>query len=444
MALLRNENREEEERIMINNPHEGKSRCYLRAARILLILFVLCFLFPVVRTHAANSVPAGSLVTAREFHTATLLSNGKVLVAGGYTGGESPTLSSAELYDPTIDSWSATGSLIFPRYNHTATLLPNGKVLVTGGLGSGGMPIGFTELYDPVSNSWSMTGSLLQQRAAHTATLLTNGKVLVAGGNAGTLAELFDPATGVWSPAGNMSTARLGHTATLLPNGKVLVAGGYVNSSNSYFSSAELYDPESNSWSSASSMATARMSHTATLTASGNVFVAGGMNGSGVVSSDEIYDLATNFWTVVGTVSASFPYINFTATLLPNGSVLLAGGSSSMLTGEPVSNASMTVYDPDTNSLGSGWLSIARYGHTATLLPSGKVLIVGGYNDGNGVGFLGYLSSTELYDPSAGSIMSTGSLVQSRTDHTATTLPDGTTLVAGGNANGSFLSCRNL
>src|SRR6266550_2999128 len=168
----------------------------------------------------------GSLNIARESHTATLLPNGKVLVAGGRTG--AGVLSSAELYDPASGTWSATGSLNTARRFHTATLLPNGKVLV-----AGGAILPSEELYDPASGAWSPTGSLITGRCRHTATLLPNGKVLVAGGQGtgGVIlssAEVYDPASGTWSATGSLNTARWFHTATLLPNGKMLVAGGAI------------------------------------------------------------------------------------------------------------------------------------------------------------------------------------------------------------------------
>ena len=169
------------------------------------------------------------------FHTATLLPNGKVLVAGGYDG-NSVALASAELYDPASGTWTATGSLATARDGHTATLLPNGKVLVAGGLDSSQVAFASAELYDPASGTWTATGSLATARYIHTATLLPNGKVLVAGGlTAAALlasAELYDPASGTWTATGSLATARYSHTATLLPNGKVLVAGGSDDSSS--------------------------------------------------------------------------------------------------------------------------------------------------------------------------------------------------------------------
>jgi WD40 repeat protein len=180
------------------------------------------------------------MATARVAHTATLLPNGKVLVAGG--SGISFYLASAELYDPATGTWSTTGSMATARRYHTATLLPNGKVLVTGGYN--GSYLASSELYDPATGTWSTTGSMATTRQSQTATLLPNGKVLVTGGYndiaylAGT--ELYDPATGTWTTTGSMATAHYYHTATLLPNGTALVTGGANDSG--YLNSAELYN----------------------------------------------------------------------------------------------------------------------------------------------------------------------------------------------------------
>jgi Galactose oxidase, central domain len=186
----------------------------------------------------------GSLATARDDHTATLLPNGKVLVAGG-SNNNGVNFASAELYDPATGTWTKTGSLTAGRTRHTATLLPNGKVLVAGGYDVFGNPFASAELYDPASGTWTETGSLATRRSLHTATLLPNGKVLVAGGyglfgdHYLTSAELYDPASGTWTATGSLNMARYNHTATLLPNGKVLVAGGLAGG---YLASAELYD----------------------------------------------------------------------------------------------------------------------------------------------------------------------------------------------------------
>jgi hypothetical protein len=192
-------------------------------------------------------VDTGSLGAGRYLHTATLLPNGKVLVAGGRTGFPSGTiLASAEIYDPANGSWTTTASLGIARWIHTATLLQNGKVLVAGGEGNSGY-LASAELYDPASGTWTATASLAHARYSHTATLLPNGTVLVVGGSGGGgsilgSAELYDPASGIWTATGSLHAPRGAHTATLLQNaGKVLVAGGFVGNCCGALASAELY-----------------------------------------------------------------------------------------------------------------------------------------------------------------------------------------------------------
>ena len=266
----------------------------------------------------------------RDGHTATLLPNGMVLVAGGFSDVNGGIyLASAKLYDPASGTWRATGSLYDARAGHTATLLPNGMVLVAGGFNYGiGGYLASAELYDPASGTWSATGSLITARAGHTATLLSNGKVLIAGGSSGeplASAELYDPASGSWSATGSLNTARFDHTATLLPSGIVLVAGGYDNASNIAFASAELYDPASGTWSATGSLSTARRLHTATLLPNGMVLVAGGGDDNlNPFASAELYDPASGTWITTGSLNTGREL--HTATLLPNGMVLIAGG----------------------------------------------------------------------------------------------------------------------
>ena len=136
-----------------------------------------------------------------------MLRNGKVLVAGGYATGP---LATAELYDPATGAWSATGSLKTARFDHTATLLADGKVLVAAGY-NGSIVVRSAELYDPVTGTWQTTGQLTRARENHTATLLSDGRVLVAGGN-DTIgnglddAEIYDPASGTWSATDSLRT----------------------------------------------------------------------------------------------------------------------------------------------------------------------------------------------------------------------------------------------
>ncbi|RKH23561.1 kelch-like protein [Corallococcus praedator] len=330
---------------------------------------------------------AGTLTAARQHHTATLLSSGKVLVSGGYDS-VNGNLASAEVYDPATNSWSSAGTMATARRLHTATLLSSGKVLVTGGIGNSGL-LPSTEVYDPATNSWSSAGTMATARNSHTATaLLPSGKVLVTGGSGSNghlaSAEVYDPATNAWSSAGRMTTARYYHTATaLLSSGKVLVAGG--SGSSGTIASPELYDLATNSWSSAGTMVLLRRFHAATLLSSGKVLVTGGIGG-GHLSSAEVYDPATNSWSSV--VSMPIYRESHTAILLSSGKVLVSGGHDSInyLT-------SAVVYDPATNVWSSvGDMPTARYNHTAILLPSGRVLIAGGINPN-------YVPAAMIYTP---------------------------------------------
>jgi hypothetical protein len=176
----------------------------------------------------------GAMQGKRANFTATLLPDGKVLAAGGAAmSGTTSGLSSAELYNPSTGTWAPTAAMGTERSDHTATLLPNGKVLVAGGGNSSTAYLSSAELYNPATGTWAPTGAMSNGRLRPTATLLADGRVLIVGGlglnsPSGRLssAELYNPATGTWAPTGSMSTVRWNHTATLLPNGKVLVAGG--------------------------------------------------------------------------------------------------------------------------------------------------------------------------------------------------------------------------
>ncbi len=275
-----------------------------------------------------------SMNVARYGDTAILLSNGKVLVAGCIDGISSSNqiTNTAELYDPSSGAWSITGSMSVARVYHTATLLSNGKVLVAGGIdGSNGSLTNTAELYDPSSGAWSLTSSMSVPRRFHTATLLSNGKVLVAGGTSfngsdasNNTAELYDLSSGTWSFTGSMNVGRRLHTATLLSNGKVLVAGG-IDTSNASSNTAELYDLSSGAWLITGSMNVGRQIHTATLLENGNVLVAGGQSFSSYsVNTAELYDPNSGIWSLTGSMNVARIY--HTATLLQNGDVLVVGG----------------------------------------------------------------------------------------------------------------------
>lgn len=331
----------------------------------------------------------GGLNVPRSFHSATLLADGKVLVAGGRSVADQDVLDSAELYDPSTGRWSVTGSLIYPRSGHTATLLPDGKVLVAGG-DPGTASAGAVELYDPATGAWTPTGSLNTPRTASTATLLATSQVLIAGGiddsnEALGSAELYDPSTGTWSLTGNLIAKRFWHTATPLEDGRVLVAGGVFDNWGTFgdFSpwmtlEAELYDPISGTWSSTAPLYWFRALHTATRLPDGKVLVAGGYR-DGIMdpislAETVIFDPASATWTTAADMNQMRE--GHTATLLPDGEVLVVGGFDWSV-GVEAKDAEL--YETATSTWADGGaLSLGRVGHTATLLPNATVLVAGG------------------------------------------------------------------
>jgi len=272
------------------------------------------------------------MTTARVGHTATLLPGGKVLVSGGIDVDGQIKLDSAELYDPTTGSWTATGSLKIARHLHTATLLLGGQILVVGGSGRDAS----AELYDPATRTWTFTGSMTTARVEHTATLLASGKVLVVSGSSfESSAELYDPETGTWALTDTNISARAAHTATLLSNGEALVAGGLTPSRDGAVSSAELYEPASG-WRLTGSMADPRFYHTATLLRSGKVLVAGGTNNLADYASAELYDRADETWRSQAPMQSA-RWLH-TAALLTDGRVLVTGGLGG---GRPLASAEL-------------------------------------------------------------------------------------------------------
>ncbi|HLM48786.1 MAG TPA: kelch repeat-containing protein [Myxococcaceae bacterium] len=333
---------------------------------------------------------------------------------------------------PRGGAWSPTGHLALPRMLHTATVLDSGRVLVAGGFNV------TTELYDPETRTWSATGNNLGSRRYHTATKLKDGKVLIAGGGASwatnATAELYVPELGSWRPAASLNQQRYYHAAILLPNGKVLVAGGAPGEYHGGpLASAELYDPATNTWSLTGSLNVARREHAMTLLPDGRVLVTGGNDASArPLSSVELYDPATGTWTRVagmGAVRASH-----TATRLGNGKVLVVGGSGN----DPVGSASAELYDPATGTWSAtGGMTRPRRWHTANELPDGRVLVLGGYHEYTGIQF-----ATELYDPATGTWSGTAAMVTDRYKHSAVVLGDGTVLTMGGVSNNDMTAAE--
>jgi len=344
--------------------------------------------------------------------TSTLLADGRALIIGGMIDCSSDfwtadctapftILRSAQIYDSSTRTFSFAGSLATGRYGHTATLLANRKVLVVGGFDTYcvcSTPVTTAEIFDPATGSFSPAGKPRVPRAYHTATLLADGTVLIVGGVQGvpdviaygsvpalTSAEIYDSVADSFSSVGDMSNPRIHHTATLLPNDMALIVGGAPVSSSlpstTGAATAELYDPVAHAFSPAGAMATPRFGHTATLLPTGNVLIAGGsasgpiapvFNGDDPTNSVEIFDFQTNLWS---TGAAMRTPRNFhTATLLPGGQVLFAGGGNSFVT------ATADLYDPLSGASASvgSMVTWGRWRHIATLMPDGSVLVVGG------------------------------------------------------------------
>ncbi len=327
----------------------------------------------------------GSMGTGRAYHTATLLENGKALIAGGWNG--STNLSSAVLYEPVTGIFTSTGNLNQAVNGHAATRLPDGRVLITGGH-NGTASVATAELYNPATGTFTNTGAMNTARHYHMSTLLPNGKVLITGGgssssSAVTALELYDPSSGTFTVVGNFSSERQQNTATLLSNGKVLIAGGLGSSG---VSTAEIFDPNTNTLTATGNMNNARYAHAAALLPNGKVLVAGGWNGANMGSA-ELYDPSSGTFSLTGSMSVGRNCLGDDAILLSSGKVFIGCNSSG--------NGWAELYDPTAGTFSAtSNMNIARDMHTVTLLSNGKVLIAGGRTDVEV-----YHSSAELFTP---------------------------------------------
>jgi cysteine-rich repeat protein len=266
------------------------------------------------------SAAAPPLLTHYDY-TMTQLTDGRVLVAGGY-----PT--TAEVYDPSLDHWTRTGTMSLGHHLHTATRLADGRVLVVGGYGNTGVPcLGTSEIYDPSTNAWTATTTLPEGRCWHSAVLLTDGRVLVVGGGPGngpvySSAWLFSPTTGTWTATSSLPYNAARMSATLLSNGRVLVVGGL--GSSGALSSAATFDPTRNNWTAVGGLLGPRQDHSATLLADGRVLIVGGLAASGALATTEYY-FPSSGASAPGPSMTTARFDHFYA-LLPNGRVLVAGG----------------------------------------------------------------------------------------------------------------------
>jgi hypothetical protein len=282
-------------------------------------------------------------------HSATLLTDGTVLVAGGGSDSSgTTTFPSAELFDPVTGTWHATGLMLEARRDHTATLLADGKVLLAGGRGGGAgttpgaggtRNLSSAEIYDPTTGAWTAAASMGEWRTGHTATLLGDGTVLVVGGFS-QVADIYDPTTDTWTTTGAMVERRDSHIASLLLDGRVLVAGGGFP----LLDSAEIYDPESRTWTATASMNEARSWFAATTLADGRVLVTGGGDGGyGGSPTAEVWDPISEAWTPRPNMLSGHGWHE--AIGLRDGRVLVVGGYGDDVVADPVAE----IYDPEAN-----------------------------------------------------------------------------------------------
>lgn len=352
-----------------------------------------------------------------------------------------PEGSSPDEPAPGAATAGAAGVLAQRRVWHTASLLPGGCVLVVGGMDFRAPdPFSFpsAELWDPACQCFRPAGELIQGRQSHTATALADGRVVVTGGRVhmresesggGDLAsvEIWDPASRTFRSARSMTEARSNHTATLLDSGDVLIIGG---------SGAELWDPANGTFSAAGALIDPRVAHTSTLLPDGRVLVIGGITPDGVghrshAPTAELWNPRTLAFEPAG-VSANARK-QHTATVLPDGRVLVVGG----LGGDAQVVRAAEVWDPGSKSFAVVGSSVNDLnGHTAAMLADGRVFLIGKISAGG--------TGAEVFDLSTGAFSPAGSPIDPRAFHTATQLPDGRILLVGGSGGGETLARAEL
>ena len=396
----------------------------------------------------------GSLVRRGLFGAA--LAAGIALAIGCGGGGSSGRGSTLQP-PPPANSFTVVTNMNSPRSGHTATRLTDGRVLIAGGSprvapGEITSVLATSELFDPASKSFAQSATMAISRFGHSAVRLLDGRVLVMGGTSfcntvfcsqTATAEIFDPATESFTSPGSMLSARTGFSATLLQDGRVLVAGGFSHFCpglfSCYLSSAELFDPASGTFSSTGSMTMPRSNATATELNNGMVLIAGGQDNSGPLSTLELFDPAKGIFTLAGNMLT--PRRLHSAVALSNGDVLLAGGN-----GDSSTLASTEVFETSANqSTAAARMMTPRTNHTATLLNNREILFAGGENNTQLLPDSGSISaSAELFDPGSGQFAATASMNVARTGHTATLLSDGSVLVAGGRGPAGALADAEL
>jgi N-acetylneuraminic acid mutarotase len=338
-------------------------------------------------------LPGPPMIRPHDSHITVVLKDGRLLVVG----------LKAELYDPLANSWSPTGNQGIGRSQQTATLLGDGRVLVAGGIdGTTGRSVPNAELYDPKTNAWSPAASMAGRRYAHTATLLKDGRVLIVGGTRSAVdldsTEIYDPTADRWSPGPTLPTPRSGHSASILADGRVLLAGG-EDGTGPTLASALFFDPTASRWSSTNQMTTGRHSFAMMPLKDGRVMAVAGLPGPGPQPgfAAEIFDPARDRWSVAGSDTQPLLTYGLASARLEDGRVFVSGGPSQTYMGDALDTGFL--YDPTTDRwFTTNPMKQGRVDPTASLLPDGRVLVAGGRTaQTNGTP----LDTTEIFDPGA-------------------------------------------
>jgi len=393
----------------------------------------------------APEVEEGPLIIPVSVTTTPTL--GKVLIAGGYDASGN-YLSTAETYDPSTEEFTATNNTMSAaRFQPSSALLYNGQVLVAGGSSSPNAAVASADIFDPGTGYFAPTGAMEYPRTGEPGVLLQSGNVLIDGNvlvDGAQVSELYNPSLGTFSAtfngigggAGEDFPGLVGHQQTTLPSGRVLISGGINVGENLFQGAGELFFPSQEEFGGVIPMIQYRAYHTATLLYDGTVLITGGLTSvdgglppSGSTNTAEIYDPETFSFTPTGNMN--YARRNHTATLLPNGKVLITGGISNAASNDVLNTAE--IYDPQTGTFSvttdefgfQSNMNSPRQGHTATLLNNGQVLLAGGSSNDSGASAL---NTAEYYNPSSGYFVNTGTLLQTymtsaRYGHVAAALP---------------------
>lgn len=324
-----------------------------------------------------SATATSSMSTVRWLHAGVPLGDGRILVAGGKPTGE--TMTSAEIFDPATGSWTKAPPMLFAHDWPVASPMCDGRVFVSGH-GGGASD---AEIYDPVANQWTPAGKTKYGHIYGQATLLQDCRILLSGGyDAKNFSEVYDPAAGTFKFAGSMTTSRFFHSTTRLLDGRVLAAGGGVDDFGVWYTYdyVDVWDPATGKWKPVKPMVDPRRAHTATLLPDGRVLVAGGTvggkndatEGGEQLGTAEIYDPIANLWEKLPSKLVT-PRGLHTAAIMPSGAVVLFGGldatGSASREVEAYHQGAWQPLEP---------LIVDRFHHASAPLADGSVLVAGG------------------------------------------------------------------